>query len=305
MNSVDSLDLSALAQFKASSLLAEVDRFSNAVAGKPLQLEVLRIDFDVAQPRRTISEISIAELARSIHLHGVLEPISVRSHAEIPGRYVVNRGERRLRACRMAGLDRVPAFLDERQDPYAQAAENLHREDMSPFDLAHFIAEREQEGQARAEIARRLGKPRSFITEAAALIDAPAPVREAFDQGRIGADLRVLYRLAGAMKERPVETSSVLAGAGPISRANVDALLSGVGASRTDAAGHGVGNASARSARVASGGRTVLVVEHDGRRGSLRLKAHDKDVGEVHFGDGSRTLVRLAELRPLCWATEE
>jgi len=145
MNSVDSLDLSALAQFKASSLLAEVDRFSNEVAGKPLQLEVLRIDFDVAQPRRTISEISIAELAQSIRLHGVLEPISVRSHAEIPGRYVVNRGERRLRACRMAGLDRVPAFLDERQDPYAQA---------------------------RAEIARRLGKPSSFTTEAAALIDA-------------------------------------------------------------------------------------------------------------------------------------
>jgi len=172
MNSVDSLDLSALAQFKASSLLAEVDRSPNAAAGKPLQLEVLQIDFDVAQPRRTISEISIAELAQSIRLHGVLEPISVRSHAEIPGRYVVNRGERRLRACRMAGLDRVPAFLDERQDPYAQAAENLHREDMSPFDLAHFIAEREQEGQARAEIARRLGKPSSFITEAAALIDA-------------------------------------------------------------------------------------------------------------------------------------
>ena len=102
-----------------------------------------------------------------------------------------------------------------------------------------------------------------------------------------------------------METSAVLAGAGPISRANVDALLSDVGAPRTDAAGHGVGNASARSARVASGGRTVLVVEHGGRRGSLRLKAHDKDVGEVHFGDGSRTLVRLAELRPLCWATEE
>ena len=305
MNGVDALDLSALAQFKATSLLTEVDGSPNAGAGKPLQLEVLRIDFDAAQPRRTISEISIAELAQSIRLHGVLEPISVRTHAEIPGRYVVNRGERRLRASRMAGLDRVPAFLDERHDPYAQAAENLHREDMSPFDLARFIAEREQEGQARAEIARRLGKPRSFITEAAALIDASAPVREAFDQGRLGADLRVLYRLAGAMKERPVETSAVLASAGPISRANVDALLADGGALQTDAARPAGADASARSTRVASAGRTVLVVEHGGRRGSLRLKAHDKDVGEVRFGDGSRTFVRLAELRPLCWATEE
>jgi ParB family chromosome partitioning protein len=305
MNSVESLDLSALAQFKASSLLAETDRSPNEVAGKPLQLDVLQIDFDAAQPRRTISEMSISELAQSIRLHGVLEPISVRSHAKIQGRYVVNRGERRLRACRMAGLDRVPAFLDERHDPYAQAAENLHREDMSPFDLAQFIAEREREGQARAEIARRLGKPRSFITEVAALIDAPAPVREAFDQGRLGADLRVMYRLAGAMKGRPVETSVMLARAGPISRANVDALLAEMGGAQTGAAGHAGRDASARSARVASAGRTVLVVEHGGRRGSLRLKAHDKDVGEVRFGDGSRTLVRLSELRPLCWATEE
>ncbi|MDM0030365.1 ParB/RepB/Spo0J family partition protein [Variovorax saccharolyticus] len=305
MERLESLDLSGLAQFKASALLASVGAGDDSAVAAPMQLALSRIDLDAAQPRRTVSEASLAELARSIRLHGVLEPISVRSHAQIEGRFVVNRGERRLRASRLAGLSTVPAFLDERHDPYAQAAENLHREDMSPFDLARFIAEREREGQARAEIARRLGKPRSFITEAAALIDAPPPVREAFDQGRLGADLRVLYRLAGAMKARPQDTAALLASADPISRANVESVLAHTRDREGEAAGPAARDGVARPARIASAGRTVLVVEHAGRRGSLRLKAHDKDVGEVRFGDGSRTLVRLAELRPLCWATEE
>ena len=97
----------------------------------------------------------------------------MRTHPQLPGRYMVNRGERRVRAARKAGLLTVPAFIDERVDPFAQAAENLHREDMSPFDLAAFVRAREKEGLSKSEIARRLGKPRSYISEAAALIDAP------------------------------------------------------------------------------------------------------------------------------------
>ncbi|MDM0030431.1 ParB/RepB/Spo0J family partition protein [Variovorax saccharolyticus] len=305
MDRLESLDLSGLAQFKASALLAPVGDSGDSEVVAPMQLALSRIDLDAAQPRRTVSEASLAELVRSIRLHGVLEPISVRSHAQRKDRFVVNRGERRLRASRLAGLSMIPAFLDERIDPYAQAAENLHREDMSPFDLACFIAEREREGQSRAEIARRLGKPRSFVTELAALIDAPPPVREAFDQGRLGADLRVLYRLVGAIKARPHDTAALLASPDPISRANVEAVLARSCANEGEAAGAAARDNVARPARTASAGRTVLVVEHGGRRGSLRLKAHDKDVGEVRFGDGSRTLVRLAELRPLCWATEE
>ncbi|MDM0049749.1 ParB/RepB/Spo0J family partition protein [Variovorax sp. J22R115] len=304
MDGIEALDLSALAQFKASALLAEIDVASTSSPIGLLQIELTRIDLDRRQPRRTLSEASLAELAESIRLHGVLEPISVRPHADIAGGYVVNRGERRLRASRMAGLVRIPAFLDERIDPYAQAVENLHREDMSPFDVARFIAEREHEGHPRAEIARRLGKPRSFVTEIAALIDAPAAVRQAFEEGRLGADLRVLYRLAGALKERPEQVAAVLAQAGPIRRADVDALLE-VARPQPAAADRSPATVPNRAGGVVSAGRTVLVVEHSGRRGSLRLKAHDRDVGEVHFGDGSRTLVRLVELRPLCWATEE
>jgi len=301
MSALDGLDLSGLAQFRASELLAAAEPASDA--GKPLKVALSVIDFDPAQPRRSLDAASIAELAASIETHGVLEPISLRTHPEVPGRYIVNRGERRVRAARQAGLAEVPAFLDERVDPYAQAVENLHRENMSPFDLATFIAEREREGHTRAEIGRRLNKPRSFITEAACLIDAPQEIRQAFEAGRLGADARALYRLALAAKKQPAQAAALLAGDAVITRASLERVL-GERPEKSDASA--VSNdADRKSEQAPSAGRTVLVVEHEGRRGALRLKAHDSDVAEVRFGDGSRDVVNLKELRLVCWATEE
>ncbi|MDM0058980.1 ParB/RepB/Spo0J family partition protein [Variovorax fucosicus] len=301
MNALDGLDLSGLAQFRASELLTASESASDA--GKPLQVALSVIDFDLAQPRRSLDAASIAELAASIETHGVLEPVSLRTHPEVAGRYIVNRGERRVRAARHAGLADLPAFLDERIDPYAQAVENLHRENMSPFDLATFIAEREKEGHTRAEIGRRLNKPRSFITEAACLIDAPKEIRQAFEAGRLGADARALYRLALAAKKQPAQAAALLAGDAVITRSSQERVL-GEHPDKSGARALPDGT-DMKSERAPSAGRTVLVVEHAGRRGALRLKAHDSDVAEVRFGDGSRDLVNLKELRLVCWATEE
>lgn len=303
MSVLESLDLSSLAQFRASDLLVREE--AEPERGAPMQVGLSLIDFDPAQPRRTFDESTMVELAESIRLHGVLEPVSLRRHPDANGRYIVNRGERRIRAARHAGLECVPAFLDERLDPFAQAAENLHREDMSPFDLAQFIAEREREGHTRAEIARRLNKPRSFITQAACLINAPPELKRAFDAGRVGSDARLLYQLAVAMKAQPVDTAALLAGSTTITRGNLNALRrhgpDAMSASMAAPPASGL----TKNPHPVSGGRTVLVVEHGGRRGSLRLKAHDNDVAEVRFGDGTRDIISLAELRLVCWATEE
>lgn len=299
MNSPDGLDLSVLSQFRAADLLT--GEATSAGVGTPMQMALDRIDFDPRQPRRRIQGERIEELAESIREHGVLEPVSLRCHPEHADRYVVNRGERRVRAARRAGLATVPAFVDERVDPFAQAAENLHREDMSPFDLATFIAEREREGHSRAEIARRLGKPRSFITEAARLSDAPPQLRQAVEDGRVGGDVRLLYELVAIATDRPHELEELLARGGPIGRAQTrhrPPSPPSLGGSTPAAPGSGL-------PRVISAGRTVLVVEHGGKRGSLRIKAKDGDVGEVRFGDGTRALLPLADLRLVCWATED
>lgn len=295
------LDLSGLSQFRASDLLAAAEERSDR--GGPALIAVELMDFDPSQPRRTFREESIEELGESIRTHGVLEPVSLRTHPQLPGRYVVNRGERRVRAARKAGLRTVPAFIDERVDPFAQAAENLHREDMSPFDLAVFVCEREKEGLSKSEIARRLAKPRSYISEAAALIDAPERVRHAVESGRLGSDVRTLHRLVAAARGFPERVEELLAGDTPINRASIEALFGEAAQAPSPVASPAPG--IVQSPRVVSGGRTVLVVEHGGRRGSLRLKAQDSEVGEVRFGDGTRTLLPLSDLRPVCWATEE
>lgn len=302
MSTPGGLDFSKLAQFKAGDLLAEA---ALAHEGAPMQVPVSLIDFDPSQPRRTVDVQTLAELAESIRTHGVLEPVSLRRSHHTAGRYVVNRGERRVRAALSAGLTLIPAFIDARIDPYAQAAENLHRENMSPFDLARFIAEREREGHTRAEIARRLNKPRSFISEAAALIEAPAEVRSVFDAGRVGTDLRVLYQLSLAARTNPDKAAALLQGSGPITRGTVEALLERTRGGRPFQPSLPATNVPIRGAHASSGGRTVLVVEHKGRRGTLRLKARDNDMAEVRFGDGSSDCVRLHELRLVCWATEE
>lgn len=283
--------LSAFADLDLSGL-------SHAAAGQALELPVDAIDFDPEQPRRNIDAAALQELADSIKQHGVLQPISVRAHSTKAGRYSVNVGERRLRACRIAGRAMIPVFIDQDVDPYAQVVENLQREDLSPLDLAAFIAKREQSGDTRAVIARRLGKPRSFITETAELIDAPASIRKAHDQGRI-KDTRTLYALVRNYRTDPAAVLELLAGDGAITR---DRLHRSAGAAP-------VSNRSAVKAeplrdarklkRPAPSGMRVLVA---GRKGSIQFAPQPSSTSaEVLFDDGKRGTVKLSLLSVLAW----
>ncbi len=279
------LDLSGLAQFRATSL-GEAPPSEQTLAA-PMRIALDLIDFDPAQPRRSLSEAGLAELAASIAVHGVLEAVSLRRHPDALGRYMLNRGERRVRASRLAGGRDVPAWLDDRVDPFAQAAENLHREDMSPFDLAQFIDARERAGFSRAEIARRLSKSKSQITVAAALLHAPEEVRAAFDSGRV-RDVRALYELTGALLASPARLGRVdfeqVGAAAPLSSDSP-------------------GLTHRRPAAPPSAGTALrLVVERDGRRGRLRWRRGvESGVAEVLFDDGEAGVVPLKELRLLCW----
>jgi ParB family transcriptional regulator, chromosome partitioning protein len=229
-------------------------------------------------------------------VHDVLEPVSLRTHPEQAGRFIVNRGERRVRASRLAGKRTVAAFIDERVDPYVQAIENLQREDLSPFDLAQFIAEREAQGDSRAAIARKLHKPASFITEVASLIDAPEQVRTAFESGRV-RDARVLYQLARGVKEGRTALEPLFAGEGAITRDSVDQAMLGTATSESAPAAQPPGR-QVRATKQAD----ALLVEHGGRRGRLGWTGWPgRRTGEVHFDDGTRKVLELAELKLIAW----
>ena len=124
----------------------------NAVAsGKPLQLALHAIDEDPRQPRTEFDAQGLQELADSIAERGVRVPISIRSHPDQPGRWMVNAGARRVRACRMVGRVDIPAFVDETFDSYDQVIENEQREGLKPIELALFIQREMSTGLSQAE----------------------------------------------------------------------------------------------------------------------------------------------------------
>jgi ParB family chromosome partitioning protein len=286
------IDLEGLGEFDASAVLEDA-------RGKPLMIALEAIEFDPKQPRRNIDPRALQELAHSIETLGVLQPVSLRAHPTKKGRYIVIMGERRVRASMIAKRSTIPAFVEEKPDPYAQVVENIQREDLSPSDLARFLAEREKEGHSRAYIAERLGKSRSFITEAARLNDAPAPIAAAYEQGRI-ADTRTLYLLVRAFAHAPERVMTLLAGNVPITR---EAASAAAGAQRSTHRinGEASRNEQAPAARKPANG---FIVEVDGRKGHLNFRTQpSRTTTEVIFDDGQRDTVELARVTILSWTT--
>lgn len=139
------------------------------------------------QPRRRFDEDLLQELAESIKAQGVIEPIIVRNVAG--GRFELIAGERRWRACQLAGLSEIPALVRDIDDRAAIAIaliENIQREDLSPLEeaqsLARLIAEFKLTHQQAADA---VGRSRAAVSNLLRLLDLPDEIRELLDQGRI------------------------------------------------------------------------------------------------------------------------
>ena len=139
------------------------------------------------QPRSHMEHAALAELAASIKVQGVMQPILVRPLAA--GRYEIVAGERRWRAARMAGLATVPALVKDVPDNQALAAaliENIQREDLNPLEEATGMQRLAQEfGLTHQAIADTLGRSRAAVTNALRLLELAPPVREFLAEGRI------------------------------------------------------------------------------------------------------------------------
>ena len=141
------------------------------------------------QPRKTFDEASIEELAQSIKQHGVLQPLLVRP---IPsGGYQLVAGERRWRACRIAGLTKVPAVIKELTDTETMEIaiiENLQREDLNPIEEAEGLqALIDKCGYTQEEVATSVGKSRPAIANSLRLLRLPPEVREMTKNAEISA----------------------------------------------------------------------------------------------------------------------
>lgn len=141
------------------------------------------------QPRKTFDETSIEELAQSIKQHGVLQPLLVRP---IPsGGYQLVAGERRWRACRIAGLNKVPVVIKELSDTETMEIaiiENLQREDLNPIEEAEGLqALIDKCGYTQEEVAASVGKSRPAIANSLRLLRLPKEVRDMTKNGEISA----------------------------------------------------------------------------------------------------------------------
>ena len=139
------------------------------------------------QPRREFTEASLRELADSIREKGVLQPILVEADDE--GGYVIIAGERRVRAARLAGLDRIPVvertFTTQEKLEIA-LIENVQREDLSPLEEARAYKRlMEMADLSQDQVARKVGKDRSTIANAIRLLKLPEDALAALDEGAI------------------------------------------------------------------------------------------------------------------------
>ncbi len=149
------------------------------------------------QPRRTFDEEKLQELAESIKEFGVVEPVIVKK--SIHG-YEIVAGERRCKAARMAGLETVPAVIKEFSDEdMMQIAllENIQREDLTAIEEAEAYQNLVGKlGISQEELARRVGKSRSYVTNMIGLLKLPYEVKQHILNGYISmGHARVLSKL--------------------------------------------------------------------------------------------------------------
>jgi ParB family chromosome partitioning protein len=152
-----------------------------------LEIPLDSLDANPYQTRTSLDEKSLDELASSIAMMGLLEPIVVRANGG--GRYQVIAGERRVKACYMAGVYKVPAVVRQVTNEQAAAMtviENLLREDVNPMDQAQaFQRLTEEFGLTQQQIADRTGKSRAAVTNFLRLLQLPPQVQKMLRSGRL------------------------------------------------------------------------------------------------------------------------
>lgn len=151
------------------------------------EVDVMLIKPNPDQPRREFNEESLRELADSIAQIGIVQPITLRDTGD--GFYTIIAGERRWRACRMAGLERVPAYIrtvDDENMMEMALVENIQRQDLTALEVAlayqHLI---EQYGLTQEQLSEKVGKNRATVTNYLRLLKLPAPIQVALKERQI------------------------------------------------------------------------------------------------------------------------
>lgn len=194
------MDISQSTLDNALATLAEVKN-------KPADIfRYLPIEFlqpHPVQPRQVFQPESLQELAASIQAHGIIQPIVVRQRAAEA--FEIMAGERRWRAAQLAGLSQVPVVIKSLDDQAASVIaliENIQRADLNPLEEAQAFKSLLQQFQlTHQEIANKLGKSRTYITNSLRLLELAEPIKPLLMQGELSAGhARALLTLPAALQ---------------------------------------------------------------------------------------------------------
>jgi len=185
-------------------------------------IDIIRPNPD--QPRTTVNNDAIRQLAEDIRQRGLLQPLIIKSPREEEEVVWLRAGHRRYAAAKLAGLKTVPAMVNNSGDDLEVAlVENLLREDLSPFEEADSFKKLiERKGMTQEHLGKMFNKTKASISQTLSLLRLPKQVRDAWDVERISK--RLLIALAAETKDRPEEEIVALFQAAKTQGMNVEEL---------------------------------------------------------------------------------
>lgn len=207
------VDFSRLDDFSAV-----IDAPADRAGVRKIQLSL--IDPDPDQPRKSFDQVKLAELAQSIKVHGVIQPVVVKTAG---ARFMLVAGERRWRAAALAQLDEIPVVVRDDLTARAQMVENLQRDDLTPFDLFRAIAAELDGGASQKQLGEELGKSKQWISDYASVSKMPPALQDALRDGR-ASDISALNALARLHKQAPEQVEKLASSEAPITRHLVNQL---------------------------------------------------------------------------------
>lgn len=170
----------------------------NALLGDPdlqpqgegsVTLPISQVEPGLNQPRKRFDQEALADLAESIRIHGIIQPLTVRRLST--GYYQIIAGERRWRAAKLAGLTEVPAVImeaDDRKVMELGLIENLQREDLNPAEEARgYQTLMEEYGLTQDQVAQQMGKSRPAIANTLRLLALPEDIMKLVEEGQLSA----------------------------------------------------------------------------------------------------------------------
>lgn len=186
-----------------------------AVEGGLITVPIYKVEPNPDQPRRDFDEVALQDLADSIALHGIIQPLTVRKMET--GYYQIIAGERRWRAARQAGLNEVPVVVmeaDDRKVMELALIENLQREDLNPVEEAQgYQTLMEEYGLTQEAAAKQVGKSRPAVANALRLLTLEPSVLALVQEGKLSpGHAKAILSLKEGAKQREAAQKIVALG---------------------------------------------------------------------------------------------